>query len=203
LYSWRKAVAEWVDLVTTAASQSSDRHFKTVRATLGLQLYRALSASHRSVVDEAQARGAINYCQDDQVVAVNELVQLLATDPPMAVVSRLISTFNKVISCKRRPKENISTFVSRFWGLAADHLMKVGASSSSQKAEMLAIILLNSACLQEETFTAAKLELIRIAEDRNMQKEAKIHRCLICRNFHPLFEQQIRNWYLPSTRWLI
>jgi hypothetical protein len=33
--------------------------------------------------------------------------------------------------------------------------------------------LLNNACLQEETLTVAKLELIRIAEDRNTQKEAE------------------------------
>jgi hypothetical protein len=28
LYIWRKAVAEWVDLVHTAATQSEDRHFR-------------------------------------------------------------------------------------------------------------------------------------------------------------------------------
>jgi hypothetical protein len=55
LYVWRKAVAEWVDLVDTAARETNDRQFKTIRATLGRQLYRALPTSHRSVVDEAQA----------------------------------------------------------------------------------------------------------------------------------------------------
>jgi hypothetical protein len=59
LYIWRKAVAEWVDLVHTAATQSEDRHFKKVNATLGRQLYRALPSSHRSIVDEAQARGIV------------------------------------------------------------------------------------------------------------------------------------------------
>jgi hypothetical protein len=166
LYVWRKAVEEWVDLVTTAANQSSDRHFKTVRATMGRQLYRALPLSHRSVVDEAQARGIINFRQEDQLKAVEELVKLLATDPPMAIVSRLITTFNKVVLCKRKPNESLKVFVTRFWGLAADHLMHAGASSSSQTAEMLAIILLNNASLQDETLTAAKLELIRVAESR-------------------------------------
>jgi hypothetical protein len=166
LYIWRKAVAEWVDLVDTAAREPNDRQFKTIRATLGRQLYRALPASHRSVVDEAQARGLVNYRQENQLRAVDELVELIATDPPMAVVSRLINTFNKVVGCKRKPKEAINTFVSRFWGLAADHLMHAGTSSSSQTAEMLAIILLNNASLQDETLTAAKLELIRLAESR-------------------------------------
>jgi hypothetical protein len=51
LYVWRKAVSEWVDLVDTAAGEPNDRQFKTIRATLGRQLYRALPASHWSVVD--------------------------------------------------------------------------------------------------------------------------------------------------------
>jgi hypothetical protein len=102
LYSWRKAVAEWVDMVTTAASQSSDCHFKTVRVTLGRQLYRALSASHRSVVDEAQARGAITYRQDDQVATVNELVHLQATDNPMAIASSQHSTKSSAASAGQR-----------------------------------------------------------------------------------------------------
>jgi hypothetical protein len=104
LYVWRKAVSEWVDLVNTAATESDDRHFKTVYATLGRQLYRALPSSHRSIVDEAQARGIIDFRQSNQLTAVEEIVKLLATDPPMAIVSRLISTFNKVINCKRKTK---------------------------------------------------------------------------------------------------
>jgi hypothetical protein len=147
LYIWRKAVAEWVDLVHTAATQSEDRHFKTVNATLGQQLYRALPSSHRSIVDEAQARGIIDFRQSNQLTAVEEIVKILATDPPMAIVSRLITTFTKVTTCKRKPKEDLTQFTSRFWGLAADHLIHANASTSSQTAEMLAIILLNNALL--------------------------------------------------------
>ena len=173
LYIWRKAVAEWVDLVSTAAAHSHDHHFKTVNATLGRQLYRAPSASQRSIVDEAQARGAINFRQENQLKAVEEIVKLLATDPPMAIVSRLISTFSKVTSCKRKPKEDLNQFTSRFWGLAADHLMHANASSSSQTAEMLAIILLNNSLLPDDTLTAAKLELIRIAESRQLPSNSQ------------------------------
>jgi hypothetical protein len=47
----------------------------------------------------------------------------------MAIVSRIINTFSKVIYCKRKPKEDIKEFTSRLWGLAADHLMHANASS--------------------------------------------------------------------------
>jgi hypothetical protein len=86
----------------------------------------------------------------------------------MAIVSRLIATFTKVTTCKRKPKEDLNQFTSRFWGLAADHLMHANASTSSQTAEMLSILLLNNALLPDETLTAAKLELIRIAEPRQV-----------------------------------
>jgi hypothetical protein len=82
LYVWRKAVSEWIDLVDTAAREPNDRQFKTIRATLGRQLYRALPTSHRGVVDEAQARDLVSYRQENQLRAVDELVGLIATDPP-------------------------------------------------------------------------------------------------------------------------
>jgi hypothetical protein len=86
----------------------------------------------------------------------------------MAIVSRLINTFSKVISRKRKPKEDINELNSRLWGLAADHLMHANASTSSQTAEMLAIILLNNSLLPDDTLTAAKLEIIRIEESRQV-----------------------------------
>jgi hypothetical protein len=91
----------------------------------------------------------------------------------MAIVSRLINTFSNVISCKRKPKEDINEFTSRFWGLAADHLMHSNASTSSQIAEMLAIILPNNSLLLDDTLTAAKLELIRISESRQVPSNSR------------------------------
>jgi hypothetical protein len=49
--------------------------------------------------------------QDDQVAAAIEIVKLSATDIPMEIVSRLIYTFNKVISRKGKLKESLGTFV--------------------------------------------------------------------------------------------
>jgi hypothetical protein len=71
-----------------------------VNATLGSQLYRALPEAQRSIVDEAQARGEINFSQENQIKAVEEIVKLLATDPPMVIVSRLINIFTKFTSRK-------------------------------------------------------------------------------------------------------
>jgi hypothetical protein len=132
-----------------------------------------LPTSQRSIVDETQKRGAINFRQENQLEAVAEIVKLLATDPPMAIVSRLINTFRKVIFCKSKPKEDINEFISRFWGLAADHMIHANASTSSQTAEILDIILLNNSLLPDDTLTAAKLQLIRIAESRQVPSNSR------------------------------
>jgi hypothetical protein len=51
--------------------------------------------------------------------------------------------------------------------------MHANASSSSQTVEMLAIILLNNSLLPDDTLTAAKLELIRIAESRQVPSNSR------------------------------
>lgn len=167
LQEWRRDIGRWVDLILAAAEKGNDRHFSTVAKILGRTLYeRGLPSAKKSIVDEAQAKQVIDYRQDDQVEAVREIVNLIAVDPPIAGVSRLISSFNKVTSCERKQKEDLTMFVSRFRGLAADHLVQVNASSSSQIGEVLAITLLNNAKLAEGTLTNAKMSLIALAEDR-------------------------------------
>ena len=142
---WRRNIARWVDTIAQAAEKGEDRMYKTVFATLANHLYdRGLPSESKSFVDEAQANGQINYKQDDQVAAVQEIVELLAVEPPIAVVTRLISSFNKVSMCTRRKNEDLSAFVSRFRGYAADHLMHAGVPANSQVGEILAITLLNN-----------------------------------------------------------
>ena len=133
LLVWRKKVASWVDLIATAASKGNDNFYKTVFCTLGRHLYdRGLRQAQQSLVDEAQEQGKIDYRQEDQVKAVHEIVDLVAQDPPIAVVTRLIDSFNKVTSCKHKSNEDLNRFVSRFHGLVAEHLMRAGSSNHSQ-----------------------------------------------------------------------
>ncbi len=71
--------------------------------------------AQRSIVDHAQEIGKINYKQSNKVAAVQQIVDLIAVDPPIVVVSRLIESFNQV--CRRKEGESLSSFVSRFSGL--------------------------------------------------------------------------------------
>ena len=174
LQEWRRDVSRWVETITAAAEKGNDRVYKNLAATLARHFYdRSLPSAQKSIVDEAQAKGLINYKQDDQITVIREIIELIAVDPPIPVVSRLIASFNKVTNCRRRRSEDLNTFVSRSRGLAADHLMHGGLSSSSQVGQVLAITLLNNASLSEETLTNAKLQLISLAQARESQGQTE------------------------------
>jgi hypothetical protein len=132
-------------------------------ATMARQLYRALPQPQQQVLDNAQAQELVNYKKDDQVAAVEHIIGLLGKELPMSLVSRLIKTLNDAIECKRGTTERLSTFVSRFWGLASTHLMHAQASQDSQRGEMLEIVLINNSTLDASTLVFAKLELISAA----------------------------------------
>lgn len=141
--------------------------YKPVYATIDHQLYdRGLSREQKKVVNEAQRSNIIDNKQDDQLQAVREIVQLISLDPLVAIVTRLISSFNLVMQCKRRRNENLKVFVPRFRSLTAHHLMHVVVSTTSQVSEVLAITLLNNAMLSDETLTNAVLHLAALAESR-------------------------------------
>ena len=129
--------------------------------------------AQKSLVDEAQAKfdNDFDYKQDDQIKGVQQIVDLISNHPPIAVVKRLVDSFNKVINCRRKHSEDLNHFLSRYRVLAAEHLLRVGATSYLQVEEFLAITLLNNACIPETTLTTAKLQLIRLAEDRKEKED--------------------------------
>ncbi len=143
--------------------------FKSLRATLACQLYNVgLNHSQQRQVDYAQCQGLINYKQDDQVKAVQEIIDLVAVEPPMVVVTRLIDSFNRMSSCTRRASESLSSFVTRFTGLASEQLMQVGSSPTVKIGQVLAITLLNNANLGDSTLSSAKIQLIKAAQSRQV-----------------------------------
>ena len=109
-------------------------------------------------MDSAWKFKRITVKQVGQVKAVVENVDLFADAQPISFVTSRITSFNKVTSCKRRKNGELQSFVSRFQGLAADHLMLAGTSSSSQMGEGFSITLLYNAELSDSMLSNAKLE---------------------------------------------
>jgi hypothetical protein len=173
-YVWRKQIIAWRDLIVQGAKSSNNKGpYVQALATLSRQLYISLPQSHQQIIENHVRTGHVNFEQEDQVKAVDEIVKIISSEPPMAFVSRLISSLSIAINCKRGPKELLSSFVHRFWGLASAHLLHADAVPDSQTAEILAIILLNNSNLPNNTLTAAKLEIIRNAETRKAILDTK------------------------------
>lgn len=98
-------------------------------------------------MDEAKAKRTIDYKQENQIAAVENIVNIISVDPPIAFVTRLTYSHNKVTNCRRRKNEDLSTFVSMLRGISAEHLMLSDVTDGSQIAEVLAIKFLNNANL--------------------------------------------------------
>lgn len=130
---WCRIIARWFDTVKFATEKGEELMYRTVFAALSNHLYdRGLLAESKSLVDKAKGSGQMNYKQDDQAAAVKEIVELLAVEPHIAVVTWLIGSFNRVTNGTCRSNEEFSSFISIFRGLAADHLMYAGDPCSSQ-----------------------------------------------------------------------
>jgi len=84
----------------------------------------------------------------------------------MTIVTRLMNSFQNVANCRRTRNESLEAYVIRFSGLASEHLMLAGASSSSKVGEVLAITMVNNANLGETTNTAAQMQLLHLAYER-------------------------------------
>lgn len=96
--------------------------------------------------------------------SILSIFNLVAIDPQKDHFTRLLSPYQTVINFRRRNGENISTFVSRFSGLAATNLFHARSSPSSLTGQVLAITLLKNAYLDEGTLNNAKSDLIKYAK---------------------------------------
>lgn len=125
MFFWREKVASWVNLITTAPEEKEYKLYKPVFHTLYRQLYdRGIFQAQRSIVDKAQDKGYIGNKQDKKIAAAWEVVDLIAQGALIAVVIRIIDSFNKTMKRKRKSNEELKRFVFFFSGFAAEHFVR-------------------------------------------------------------------------------
>lgn len=164
---WRCDVVDWVNFIIAGSERGDDRVFKSIRATVSCQLYNnGLNNFQKRQVDYVQLQGTIDYKSDDQVKTVQQVIDLVAVESPMVVVTPLIHLFNHVSNCTRKPTEALSNLVIRFIGVAPEHLMQAGWSPNSNMGEFLSIAKLKNGNLGETTLSSPKIQLINAVESR-------------------------------------
>ena len=133
------------------------------------------------MVDDAVQKGLIKLGHtENPVQTVLDIVNLVAVDHPIGMVSRIKSSFQKVMSCHQGRTESLNSLVFRFRRLAAKYMNHKGADASSQTGQMLAITLLNNTKLDESTTQNAMLQLLDMeksgqAQNNTEVKNAEIH----------------------------
>jgi hypothetical protein len=95
-YIWAKAVREWSELIAKGAASGGNRVYTGQLATMARQLYRALPQPQQQVLDNAQAQGRVNYKQDDQVAAVEQIIGLLEENHPSSRYNRSPSSLRNL-----------------------------------------------------------------------------------------------------------
>lgn len=171
-----------MDLIKATHDAGEDKKIKTTYKILGQTLYqRGLPEEQQSIVDEAHSKGRIHFHRkDDPVQAVFEIVKVVVIDPPIAVFTRLISSFNKIESIKRRSNEDLSSFASRFRDAAAEHLQHTYATSSFQVGQVFAITLLNNANMDENMLKIPNYSSLTLLNNVKQMELKSMHVKSIC-----------------------
>ncbi len=157
------------------AEKGIDGVYKTLFETLDRHFYdRGLPTAQQSIVDEAEVKRIVDCMKDDKIKSVREIIELIAVDPPIVMISRLITSFSVLSSCVHCKNDDFPIFVSQLRGSGAEHLMHYVVLPSYQMAEVLEIVLLNNANLEEKTSRTRNCSLRRTRRKILKVKEQRL-----------------------------
>ena len=164
----------WVTHLRNAA-RNEDRVAKTLRMELVSVLRSRMSVDLQEVVNGLDAEGVIDVDNADPAVQEEYLSVVLdkvAYDTPTEGVNRIAEAFQRTHSCKRGPNEQVATYVARFRGAAARYLSLSKLSPRSRESQLLALVLIQNAGLDETTQNNVKLQLAHMAEQEGQREKA-------------------------------
>lgn len=160
----RTWISRCTTLIATAVNKGKENLYKCILHSCKAAVWLWPSSSSKKPCRRSlRARHDVLQAKDN-VKAVQDIVDLIARNKPISVVSRWMDWFKKVTNCKKRNIEDTPRFVSRFHGIDAEQPMRAGCMSSSQTDEFLAIKLFNNANLSESTLENVKVRIIGMAE---------------------------------------
>lgn len=158
----RNSIGKWIGLFEASHDSEEDGRLKTMFMVLSQTVNkRGLPSEQQSMVDESQAKGAIEFHQnEDAVQAVLGILNVVAANPLTAVIKRLIASFSKFLYLTRSKNEDLSMFFYCSRKAAAEGSQQTSLSPSSQIGQVMPFTLLNNANLDEHVLSSAKLQLM-------------------------------------------
>lgn len=101
-----------------------------------------------------------------------EAASVVAADLPIAVVTHVVESLNKMLYVCGENDETPFSFLSRFQTAVADRLSFTSPPILSQMDQILAVAFLNSPSLDENFLTNAKLQLTTLATVRPEEEKS-------------------------------
>lgn len=143
----REEVREWAQNFD-ACSKPGDSRAKGVAATLAHTLYRFLSQDKKENAKRAPRVGELvltpstDIDQSNQIDLDEKIIHIVAKDTAVEAVRR-ISSLNKHINrCVRKNVESITSFLTRFTGIAQTYLNVIQASGDTVESHNFSMTLL-------------------------------------------------------------
>ena len=170
---YRRAVSTWITHLKNAA-ENKDRQAKTIRMELVSALRSKMSLDLQEVVNGLNAEGVIDEDNADPVKQEEYLrivLDKVAFDTPTEAVNRIAEAFAKTHACKRGASEGISTYIARFRGAASRYLSLSKLSPRSRESQLLALVMIENAGLDDTTQANVKLQLAVMADESNQKSQ--------------------------------
>lgn len=163
---WRRDVLEWVSFTKDRAESGEKTAMANVR-TMGYLLYHSLHTDYKAVLDHARDNGELVLAGgENQENAVKTIISLVGEDTPIDVTNRILASYQKLHACQRSDGEATSKFADRFRGLASEYMALAGISANGKDSQLIAMVLLQNAKLDENTSNAITIQLVAKAEAR-------------------------------------
>lgn len=109
------------------------KRLRSIWARPGQTMYDSVfPQSQKSIVERKISSCVLHVEQYDQLQAVKEIVEMIAYGSPIAVVSSIIISVNKVMNIHCKNIKKVFVFVSLFHRLQSEHLMIANDTPSSR-----------------------------------------------------------------------
>eukprot|EP00171_Calliarthron_tuberculosum_P004903 IDg4903t1 len=140
---------------------------------MGYLLIEAVHSDYQAVLQHALESGELIIDNSKmQVEAINKIVELVGQDTPIEATNRILSAYNKMHGCIRRSDELPSKFATRFRGLASEYIALAVTSSTDKESQLIGMILLENAKLDENTNNAIEIQLVTQSKQRKKDTPA-------------------------------
>ena len=155
---------------TKERAESGEKTAKANVRTMGYLLYQALHDDYKSVLNHAHDSGQLVLRGGiDQGSAVNTIIALVAEDTPIDVTNRILTAYQKL---------HASKFADRFRRLASEYMTLAGILADGKDSQMIAMILLQNAKLDENTSNDITIQLVAKADSRKVSNAFGANACI-------------------------